>query len=151
MEVETTTDPSGAVALYEVTAADNVDGTATLAEDGITITQDNVNGSITIACNPPSGSTFPVGDARIDCTGTDAAGNVGTASFAITVTSTTPTEEAPPLVEEEQEQPPAAAEEEVEEEEAPVEEEEEEEEAPATTEEDEGAAATAPPANGGGG
>jgi hypothetical protein len=29
MEVETT-DPSGAVALYEVTAADNVDGTARL-------------------------------------------------------------------------------------------------------------------------
>ncbi|MDP8887719.1 MAG: HYR domain-containing protein, partial [Thermoproteota archaeon] len=136
MEVETT-DPSGAVALYEVTAADNVDGTATLAEDGITITQDNVNGSITIACNPPSGSTFPVGDTRIDCTATDAAGNVGTASFTVTVEllgTPPPTEEAPLVVEEEEE-----------EEEEPI---EEEEEAP-VEEGNEGAAS--PPANGEGG
>lgn len=88
MEVETA-DPSGgggAVALYEVTATDDVDGTATLEEDGITITQDNVNGSITIACNPPSGSQFPIGDTLIDCTATDAAGNSAAASFTITVT-----------------------------------------------------------------
>jgi Ca2+-binding RTX toxin-like protein len=76
---------SGAVVTFPVTAEDNVDGTATLEEDN-TLTQDNVGGSITISCNPPSGSTFPPGSTDVNCTATDAAGNTVTpASFTVTV------------------------------------------------------------------
>jgi hypothetical protein len=92
MEVETT-DPTGgtsSVTYNNVRAVDNVDGEAVL-EESDTITQDNVGGSITIACDPPSGSTFPVGvTTTVQCNAYDAAGNVGIASFTVTVTSTTP-------------------------------------------------------------
>jgi HYR domain-containing protein len=74
----------GAEITYTVTAEDNVDGTATLEEDGI-ITQDNVGGDITISCSPASGSMFPVGDTIVQCTATDAAGNEGRASFTVAV------------------------------------------------------------------
>ena len=39
----------------------------------------------TTDCNPPSGSVFPLGDTIVTCTATDGAGNIGTASFTITV------------------------------------------------------------------
>jgi hypothetical protein len=79
--------PSSApvVVTWEVTAQDNVDGTATLHEDN-TLTQDNVGGDITITCNPPSGSPFSVGvnSHGVLCRATDEAGNTSTASFRIT-------------------------------------------------------------------
>jgi PKD repeat protein len=75
----------GAEVTYNVTAEDNVDGIATLEEDGA-LTQDNVGGGIDISCDPPSGSTFPVGDTEVQCTATDEAGNVGgPVSFTVTV------------------------------------------------------------------
>jgi hypothetical protein len=49
---------------------------------------DDVGGDITISCNPPSGSTFPMGSTEVQCTATDEAGNTGTASFMITVAFT---------------------------------------------------------------
>ena len=80
------TSAAGAVVTFEVTAQDNVDGTATLEEDGTTVTQDNVGGDIRISCDKPSGSTFPVGDTTVNCTATDAAGNEASKSFKVTVT-----------------------------------------------------------------
>jgi hypothetical protein len=56
---------------YTVTAQDNVDGNATLEEDGGTITQDNVGGDITMSCEPASGSTFPIGNTTGECSATD--------------------------------------------------------------------------------
>src|SRR5919197_4318802 len=79
------TSEDGAQVRYTVTAKDNVDGNATLQEDGKTVTQDNVGGNITISCDPPSGSTFPVDDTQVECSATDAAGNTGRASFMVTV------------------------------------------------------------------
>jgi PKD repeat protein len=74
------------VVTYNVTAEDNVDGTARLEEDGTTIIQDDVGGNITISCEPASGSEFPVGETEVQCTATDEAGNVGgPTSFAVTV------------------------------------------------------------------
>jgi hypothetical protein len=166
---QTTTLEQGGVVRYAVKACDNVDGAALLDERNILYQQDefieglcgypiqdaNIGGDITISCNPPSGSIFPVGVTSIRCTAVDVSGNTGTASHTITVRGVPPPTEGA-LVEEEQ--PPAAEEEEppaAEEEEPPAAEEEapatEEPEAPAT-EEDEGAAAS-PPANeaGGGG
>jgi hypothetical protein len=77
--------------MLDKAAEDNVDGNATLQEDGTTVTQDNVGGNITISCNPPSGSVFPIGDTEVECSATDEAGNTGTASFTITVNPPPPT------------------------------------------------------------
>jgi len=66
------TSPSGAIVTYQVTATDNVDG------------------PLTPACNPPSGSTFPIGDTTVICTATDKAGNTAKATFTVTVQDTTP-------------------------------------------------------------
>jgi HYR domain/RTX calcium-binding nonapeptide repeat (4 copies) len=79
-----TTSLDGAVVSFEVRARDNVDGTAILGENNMLI-QDNVGGSITISCNPPSDSRFPLGETVVQCTATDAAGNTATASFTVTV------------------------------------------------------------------
>ena len=89
MVVEATS-PLGAKVNYTVTAQDNVDGNATLEEDGTTVTQDDVGGNITISCEPPSGSVFPIGDTEVECSATDEAGNTGTESFTVTVNPPTP-------------------------------------------------------------
>lgn len=56
MVVEATSE-QGTEVTYTVSAEDNVDGTATLEEDGTTHTQDDVGGDITITCEPSSGSS----------------------------------------------------------------------------------------------
>ena len=61
------TSPEGAVVEYTVTAEDDTD------EDPA------------IACEPPSGSTFPIGDTTVDCTAKDAAGNEARGSFTVHV------------------------------------------------------------------
>ncbi len=48
---------------------------------------DNCPGA-TIACVPPSGSTFPVGTTMVTCTATDASGNTDTCTFTVTVVDT---------------------------------------------------------------
>ena len=40
---------------------------------------------LTPTCIPPPGSSFPVGTTTVNCTATDAAGNVGTGSFTVTI------------------------------------------------------------------
>jgi hypothetical protein len=61
------TSASGAVVTFVVTATDDVDP------------------SPSVACTPPSGSTFPIGTTSVTCTATDAAGNAASASFAVHV------------------------------------------------------------------
>nr|MDQ3967072.1 HYR domain-containing protein [Thermoproteota archaeon] len=80
-----TSDQSGR-ATYTITAEDNVDGTAKLEADGITVTQDNVGGSITISCDIPSGSEFLSGETILTCVATDQAGNAFRDSVPLTVT-----------------------------------------------------------------
>jgi hypothetical protein len=48
MIVEATSE-QGTEVTYTVTAEDNVDGNATLEEDGTTVTQDDIGGNITIS------------------------------------------------------------------------------------------------------
>src|SRR5262245_12352897 len=48
---------------------------------------DNCPGVITTVCNPPSGSTFPAGTTTVTCTATDAAGNMASCSFTVSVFS----------------------------------------------------------------
>jgi hypothetical protein len=54
---------------------------------------DRVDGGITPTCTPPSGSTFVIGTASVACRATDAHGNIGSASFAVTVLA--PVDDAP--------------------------------------------------------
>lgn len=61
------TGPSGAQVSYSVSATDN---------SGV---------PPTINCNPPSGSTFPIGVTTVNCTATDGSGNSASASFTVTV------------------------------------------------------------------
>ena len=51
---------------------------------------DDVDGDLPVACDRTSGETFPVGDTTVTCTATDGHGNVGSATFAVRVTDTTP-------------------------------------------------------------
>ncbi|HVC20446.1 MAG TPA: HYR domain-containing protein, partial [Vicinamibacterales bacterium] len=66
------TGPSGATVAYTVSATDAV--TAHPA----------------VSCTPVSGSVFPLGQTTVQCTATDAAGNIGSGSFTVTVHDTTP-------------------------------------------------------------
>jgi hypothetical protein len=84
MVVEATSE-QGAQVAYTVRAQDDIDGTATLEEDGSTVTQDDVGGDITTSCSPASGSTFPIGDTEVKCSATDGAGNEGSTSITLTV------------------------------------------------------------------
>src|ERR687892_614083 len=80
-----TSSPTGMTKPYRVLVTDNVDGAATLREDG-SLNQDNVGGLIDISCNPPPNTNFPLGNHTVTCRAVDAAGNRGTASFPVTVT-----------------------------------------------------------------
>jgi hypothetical protein len=58
--------------------------TSTVVNYPAPLATDNCPG-VTVACNPPSGSSFPVGITNVTCTATDAAGNAASCSFAVTV------------------------------------------------------------------
>jgi hypothetical protein len=132
----------GTPVTYGVIAEDNVNGRARLDDDN-NLSQDSIAGDITLSCNPPSGSLFPVGTITVQCTAVDEAGNTGTYSFTITVELRTPfgalqgEEQQPPTppAEEEEQQPPVVADEGA---------------AAPPVEEEEEAATTTPPANEGG-
>ncbi|MEX2272520.1 MAG: HYR domain-containing protein [Vicinamibacterales bacterium] len=51
---------------------------------------DAVSGSPAVSCSPASGSNFPIGTTEVYCMASDAAGNVGEASFSVTVTVPVP-------------------------------------------------------------
>ena len=84
---------AGQYVSYEVSATDNVDGTARLDANNNLIQEDDDGGIVTISCDPDSKSILGIGDTTVQCSATDAAGNVGTASFIVAVvpTTTTPT------------------------------------------------------------
>jgi hypothetical protein len=50
---------------------------------------DVVSGAVTVTLTPPSGSLFPIGTSTVLARAVDAAGNVGTGSFSVTVRDTT--------------------------------------------------------------
>src|ERR1051325_11620746 len=65
------TSPSGAVVTYSDTTSGGCDP------------------SPAVNCNPPSGSTFPIGTTTVTCTATDPCGGSATCSFTVTVTAPT--------------------------------------------------------------
>lgn len=66
------TSASGAAVTYSASATDLVDG------------------SVSVACTPASGSTFPFGGTFVNCVATDAHGNAANGGFLVTVRDTTP-------------------------------------------------------------
>jgi len=54
------------IVTYAVTAADNCS-------------------PVTVTCNPPSGSSFPIGTTPVSCSATDASNNTASCSFTVTV------------------------------------------------------------------
>lgn len=66
------TSPAGAVATFTVSASDIVDG------------------NVPVTCDRNSGDTFALGTATVQCQAVDAHGNIGNATFTITVKDTTP-------------------------------------------------------------
>jgi hypothetical protein len=61
------TGQSGAAVTYSASASDTVDG------------------SVSVTCNPASGSTFPIGTTTVSCSATDAHGNTANGSFTVKV------------------------------------------------------------------
>ena len=59
----------GAPVTYDVSASDEHDGT------------------VTPTCDPPSGSTFPIGSTTVNCSAQDSAGNRATKSFLVVLTA----------------------------------------------------------------
>lgn len=75
-----TIDASGAVVNYNASATDLVDG------------------SVSVTCQPASGSVFPIGQTTVNCSATDAHQNTANGSFNVTVTLTVITDTVPPVV-----------------------------------------------------
>jgi hypothetical protein len=80
-----TTPPVVTVPANVTTAATSPAGAA--VSYGAASASDLVDGAITPTCSPVSGGNFGVGPTLVTCTATDAAGNTGSASFTVTVTS----------------------------------------------------------------
>jgi hypothetical protein len=62
----------------------NIGGSSAVVTYPTPTASDNCPG-VTVACNPPSGSTFPVGCTTVACTATDASGNTASCSFQVCV------------------------------------------------------------------
>jgi hypothetical protein len=73
----------------EITVPSNITVFATSSSGAlVTFTasaSDLVDGSVPVTCVPPSGSTFGLGTTTVNCSATDAHGNIGHASFTVTV------------------------------------------------------------------
>jgi hypothetical protein len=52
--------------------------------------QDASGSPLAVACDPPPGSTFPLGDTDVTCTATDAEGTAASASFVVRVQDSVP-------------------------------------------------------------
>ena len=59
---------------------------------------DNVGVTSGPTCVPPSGSTFPIGITTVTCTASDAAGNIGSATFTISINKMVQNDTTPPVI-----------------------------------------------------
>jgi len=57
---------------------------------GAATADDDCDPNPAVACDPPNGSTFPVGNNTVICLGKDACGNVGRCSFSVVILDTQP-------------------------------------------------------------
>jgi hypothetical protein len=83
-------DTNGPVIYTPPLVTTNVAGASSIVEYSV-IAQDLCSGITPIVCNPPSGSSFPVGQTVVNCTAQDNLNNASTASFKVIVYDTTAT------------------------------------------------------------
>jgi hypothetical protein len=72
------------------TAPVTAEAATALSYSGIVSAVDAIDGTVPIACKPPSGSVVALGTRRVVCTAADAAGNTATAAFTLVGKDTTP-------------------------------------------------------------
>jgi sugar lactone lactonase YvrE len=75
--------------------ADNLQGTKITYDANAS---DTVDGSALTICDPPSGSTFPLGLNQVTCTATDKSGNRAETSFSVIIGQTPSEENANPTI-----------------------------------------------------
>ncbi|MGA9770890.1 MAG: HYR domain-containing protein [Blastocatellia bacterium] len=88
---------AGPACTFTVTVSDTLPHTITCPPNQTAVTA-NVNDpcavvnftndtclGVTVVCNPPSGSCFPVGVTTVTCTATDTSGNIATCTFTVSV------------------------------------------------------------------
>ncbi|MGH2960560.1 MAG: HYR domain-containing protein, partial [Solirubrobacterales bacterium] len=86
--VEDTTKPTISDMPDDITAdATGADGA--IVGFGAPSASDAVDGSVTVTCDPASGSTFELGVTTVTCSATDAADNTATSTFTVAVEDTT--------------------------------------------------------------
>ncbi|CUR59907.1 exported hypothetical protein [metagenome] len=85
VRVQDTLAPNLTVAASKSVAATSANGAAVSYSAPTAI--DIVDGSVAATCDRASGSIFPLGTTTVTCTAKDAAGNIGTESFTVTVTA----------------------------------------------------------------
>src|SRR5262249_4837746 len=71
-----------------VNCSSNIEGTARSAAGAVVTYISSASGGcppVNVVCNPPSGSTFPVGTTTVTCTANDACGQTVICSFTVTV------------------------------------------------------------------
>jgi len=88
--VKDTSPPTFKVPHSILKQADNLQGT-TITYDANA--SDTVDGNTVTTCDPPSGSTFPLGLNQVKCTSTDKSGNIGETSFSVII-GQTPSDES---------------------------------------------------------
>jgi hypothetical protein len=59
---------------------------------------DDEDGPVTVLCNPPSGSIFPIGSTTVVCTASDTSGNHSQTSFTVTVNDDRVNDISPPAI-----------------------------------------------------
>jgi hypothetical protein len=88
VRVVDTTPPAFDEFPVDIVIAAQADGTVTVTFVATAI--DNSGAIPVISCDPPSGSTFAVGDTSVTCTATDTSGNSASRTFTVTVVDATP-------------------------------------------------------------
>jgi sugar lactone lactonase YvrE len=88
--VKDTSPPTFKVPNSILRQADNLEGTKITYDANAS---DTVDGSAVTTCDPPSGTTFPLGLNQVKCTATDKSGNTAETSFSVII-GQTPSEES---------------------------------------------------------
>ena len=75
---------------------DATDASGAIVDYPDPVASDVEDATVTVVCEPESGTLFAVGDTIVNCTATDSAGNTATCSFVVTVNL--PTVDNPPEI-----------------------------------------------------
>jgi hypothetical protein len=69
---------------------DECTGDGSAVVEFVVTAESKCDSNVVVVCDPPSGSSFPLGETVVNCTATDKFGNVAECSFSVFVEDTTP-------------------------------------------------------------